>query len=413
MRYRYIINEPVFIMEPPKGPLAAYVQPFCLWAFEQGYERHSVRRRVTVAAGFSKWLQGKDISVGEVSWEHPAQYLRHLSRQGHVHGGNRPSLKQFMEFVRHQGVITLDQPKLEPTTPVDLCVREFKTYLQDQRGLVPTTVLQYTSYVRLFLEKRFGNDPVVLGDIRADDIAGFLQQASSSTHFARSKTIASSLRSFFRFARYQGAIARDMAAAVPKVAGWSMSAIPRAIAEDQIPQLLSSIDRSRAIGLRNFAILLLLARLGLRSCEIRCLDLDDMDWISGSLKVRGKGREAIYPLTQEVGEAIVAYLRHGRPSSTSRRLFLRNIAPFRGFGCSAAIAGIVHYAIERAGVQAPTRGCHQFRHGLATQMLRHDSSLQEIGEVLGHRSIQVTKIYAKVDIHALRRLALRWPGGAR
>jgi integrase/recombinase XerD len=413
MRYRYIPNEPVFIMEPPGGPLAAYVEPFCVWAFEQRYERHSVRHRVNVAAGFSQWLDRKKLSIVEINWEHPAQYLQHLWRQRPIDGADRSSLKQFMEFLRHQRVIAVDPPNLEPATPVEQCVREFEIYLQEQRGLAVTTVSQYALYVRLFLRKCFGQDPVVLGGLRADHITGFMQQESSSTHFVRPKAIANSLRSFFRFAHYRGAITADLAAAVPKVAGWSMSGIPRAISEDQTRKLLSTIDRSHAKGLRNYAVLLLLARLGLRSGEIASLELEDIDWTSGSLKVRGKGRETMYPLPQDVGEAIVAYLRHGRPPSTSRCLFLRCMAPFRGFRGSPAIGGIVHYAIERAGVEAPTRGSHQFRHGLASQMLHHGSSLKEIGELLGHRSIEVTKIYAKVDLDALRRLALPWPGGVQ
>jgi integrase/recombinase XerD len=407
---KYIINERLYVKRLPEGPFAAYVRPFGIWALEQGYARYCVQRRLVLAAGFSQWLQRKNISLGEVTGEHPLQYMRHRGRQKYIEREDPPALKQFMEFLRREAIIA-GQTNPEPTTRVDQCVQEFETYLQDQRGLTGTTVSRYTSHVRLFLRTRFGSNTVELGDLRADDVAGFLRQESSSTNFARPKSIASSLRSFFRFARYRGVVAADLAAAVPKVAGWSMSAIPRAISEDQTRKLLSSIDRGYAKGRRDYAVLLLLARLGLRSGEIACLELEDIDWSSGSLKVRGKGREAIYPLPQDVGEAVVAYLRHGRPPSTSRRLFLRSKAPYRGFRDSTAIAGIIHYAIERAGVQAPTRGAHQFRHGLAAQMLRRGSSLKEIGQVLGHRSVETTKIYAKVDIDALRRLALRWPGG--
>jgi site-specific recombinase XerD len=254
---------------------------------------------------------------------------------------------------------------------------------------------------------------VKLESLRAEDVFSFVRQESLSTHFTHAKRITTSLRSFFQFARYRGFITADLAAAVPKVAGWSMTGIPRAIAPVEIRKLLSSIDRRHPKGRRDYAILLLLARLGMRSGEITCLDLDDIDWNSGSLKVRGKGRETILPLPREVGHAIVEYLRHGRPPATSRRLFLRSKAPFRGFRDSTVIAGIVRYAIERAGVQSPTHGAHQFRHALASQMLRHGSSLKEIGELLGHRSVQTTTIYAKVDIPALRMLALRWPGGAQ
>jgi site-specific recombinase XerD len=160
--------------------------------------------------------------------------------------------------------------------------------------------------------------------------------------------------------------------------------------------------------------LLLLARLGLRSSEVVFLDLDDIDWNIGQLSVRGKrGQCTKLPLPSDVGKAIAAYLRRGRPKSTSRRVFLRAKAPLRGFQGPAGVGSIVRHSLQRAGIDAPTHGTHQFRHGLATEMLRQGASLGEIGEVLGHRHTQTTTIYAKVDINALRTLALPWPGGAR
>ena len=193
-----------------------------------------------------------------------------------------------------------------------------------------------------------------------------------------------------------------------------MPSIPRAIAADQVRQLLASIDRRTAIGRRDYAILLLLARLGLRSGEVASLKLDDIDWNAGQLRVRGKrGQRSELPLPAEVGKAIAAYLRRGRPDSSSRRVFLRAKAPSRGFRGASGVGSIVRHSLQRAGVKAPTYGAHQFRHGLATEMLRKGSSLAEIGEVLGHRHPQTTKIYTKVDIKALRTLALPWPGGAR
>jgi site-specific recombinase XerD len=168
------------------------------------------------------------------------------------------------------------------------------------------------------------------------------------------------------------------------------------------------------VGRRDYAILLLLARLGLRSGEVTSLELDDIDWQDGCFSVHGKsGRRTQLPLPKDVGDAIVAYLRHGRPRSSSRRVFLRARAPFRGFLRQSAVGTVVRRALLRAGIEAPTTGAHQFRHGLATQMLRQGASLAEIGELLGHRSPETTKIYTKVDLEALRTLALPWPGGVR
>jgi integrase/recombinase XerD len=193
-----------------------------------------------------------------------------------------------------------------------------------------------------------------------------------------------------------------------------MGTIPRGIAPDQVRRLLSQVDRSTAVGSRDYAILLLLARLGLRSGEVAFLELEDIDWKGGCLSVHGKsGRRTQLPLPKDVGDAIVAYLRHGRPGSASRRVFLRAKAPVRGFLTACAVGTIVRHALLRHGIDAPTTGAHQFRHGLATEMLRQGASLAHIGELLGHRSPETTKIYTKVDLDALRTLAFPWPGGAR
>ena len=178
--------------------------------------------------------------------------------------------------------------------------------------------------------------------------------------------------------------------------------------------MLSHVDRRTVVGRRDYAILLLLARLGLRAGEIVSLELEDIDWNASCLSVRGKGgRRNQLPLPKDVGDAIAAYLQRGRPRTPCRRVFLRATAPVRGFLGPSAVSTVVRHALVRAGVQAPTRGAHQFRHGLASEMLRHGASLAEIGELLGHRSPETTKIYAKVDLEVLRTLALRWPGGAR
>jgi site-specific recombinase XerD len=233
-------------------------------------------------------------------------------------------------------------------------------------------------------------------------------------HLKRAKLLTTALRSFLRYARYRGEITVDLAAAVPVVANWSMTSIPRAIAANQVRQLLASINRRTAMGRRDYAILLLLARLGLRSSEVALLELDDIDWNIGQLSIRGKGGQRTdLPLSSEVGRAITEYLRRGRPASTSRRVFLRAKAPIRGFCGASGVGSIVRHSLKRAGINAPTHGAHQFRHGLATEMLRQGASLSEIGDVLGHRHPQTTLIYTKVDLDALRPLALPWPGGAR
>jgi len=192
-----------------------------------------------------------------------------------------------------------------------------------------------------------------------------------------------------------------------------MPSIPRSIKPEHVRRVLAHCDRRRLLGRRDYAILLLLARLGLRASAIAFLELDDIDWEGSTLSVRGKdGDVHTLPLPIAVGKAIAAYLRK-RPVSTSRRVFLRTRAPLQGFKTYFAVVSVVKHAMTRAGIESPRKGAHQFRHALACEMLRKGSSLPEIGQILGHRSPQSTAIYAKVDLPSLRTIALPWPGEVR
>ena len=409
-----IINGQVTLSRPLEGPLAPHIASFTKWMSEQGYSSCSLHRQVLLASDFSRWLEQEGVTVQDVSSAHPAQYLRYRARRVRIGEGDASALRHFIAFLRRAGVIAEDEAPPAATTPVDCCVKEFEQYLREERALATATIITYVPFVRELLTQRFGSSTVQLSELRAGDVVGFVQRRAHQLQIKRAKLMTTALRSFLQYARYRGDLTLDLATAIPTVANWSMTSIPRAIPADQVRKLLDSVDRRTAMGRRDYAILLLLARLGLRSSEVAFLQLDDIDWTAGSLSVRGKsGRRVELPLPADAGEAIVAYLQHGRPHSSSRRVFLRHKAPVRGFLSQCAIGSIVHHAIERAGVQAPTHGAHQFRHALATEMLRGGASLTEIGELLGHRSPETTKIYAKVDVEALRALALPWPGGGQ
>ncbi len=411
---KFVVTDQVVLSRAPEGPLAPYLAPFSEWVSGQGYVLFSLRYRIRLVAGFSRWLGERHVRLRSVSTAHSVAYLRYRSRRRRILGGDAPSLAQLLDFLRHQGVIAAEKIRPPQLSPVDRCVAAYERYVREDRALTPATITNYVPFVREFLKDRFGRGPVLLSRLSAKDIVRFVQRQAPRLHVKRAKLLTTALRSFLRYGRYHGDIRLDLAAAVPTVASWSMSAIPRAIAPDQVRRLLDQIDRHTAVGRRDYAVLLLLARLGLRAGEVATLDLQDIDWKDGSLSVRGKGgRRSPLPLPTDVGEAIVAYLRDGRPASTSRRVFLRAKAPIRGFLGASAIGSLVRHALLRADIDAPTMGTHQFRHGLATEMLRRGASLAEIGEVLGHRSPETTNIYAKVDLDALRTLALPWPGGAR
>ncbi|MFY9327077.1 MAG: site-specific integrase [Georgfuchsia sp.] len=409
-----VINSEVVLSRPPEGPLAAHIVSFAQLLREQGYGLWSLKYQVRIAAGFDRWLKQKGIGVRRIGSEHPALYLRYRYRHQRPNREDSAALSHFTDFLRCEGVIPGEKISVHRLTPTERCAQDYEQYLREARALAEATIVNYVPFIRDLLKDRFGDGPVMLSRLCAGDIVKFVQRQVPRLHLKRAKLMTTALRSFLQYARYCGDISLDLAAAVPIVANWSMTSIPRGIAPDQIRQLLDSIDRRTPRGRRDYAILLLLARLGLRAGEVASLELDDIDWRAGQLSVCGKsGQRNGLPLTPEVGKAIAAYLRHGRPLSASRRVFLRAKAPIRGFRGPSGISCIVRHSLERAGINAPTKGAHQFRHGLATEMLRQGASLSEIGDLLGHRHSQTTKIYTKVDLKALRTLALPWPGGVR
>jgi site-specific recombinase XerD len=409
-----VINSQVVLSRPLEGPLAAHIASFAKSVSDQGYCLYSLKRHVRMAAGFSRWLKQRGVAVRSICIDHPVQYLRYRSRHVRICEGDHAALTHLIDFLRRDGVIPAEKISAGRLTAVERCTQAYEQYLRETRALARVTIINYVPFIRNFLTDCYGDGRITLSRLRAGDVVKFVQRQVPRLQRKRAKLMTAALRSFLYYARYCGDVTLDLAAAVPVVPNWSMTSIPRGIAADQVRQLLISIDRSTAIGRRDYAILLLLARLGLRSGEVASLELDDIDWGAGQLTVRGKsGQRNKLPLPTEVGKAIVAYLRRGRPHSACRRVFLRAKAPIGGFRGQCGIGSIVRHSLQRAGINAPTTGAHQFRHGLATEMLRQGASLSEIGDLLGHRHPETTKIYTKVDLNALRTLALPWPGGVK
>jgi site-specific recombinase XerD len=319
----------------------------------------------------------------------------------------------FLKLLHEQKVMKENNPQPLPT-PGQKLLRDYALFLQKERSLSLATRSNYAPFIRQFLVSRFGRDRVDLSRLRAKDVLKFVRRAASKLKSKRVLLMTTALRSFLRFARYRGEVTLDLAACVPSVANWSLSTLPKSLPPAQVEQVLDSVrQRSTAVGRRDYAILLLLARLGLRGGEVANLVLEDIDWENSRVTVRGKGdRVAHLPMPNDVGRAIAAYLQKGRTRvSGDRRLFLRVRAPLTGFKSQGSIGTVVAHALQRANIDSPRKGSHQFRHTLASTMLQKGSSLSEIGEVLRHRSPDTTAIYAKVDLLSLRSVALPWPGG--
>lgn len=409
-----VSNSQVVLSRAPEGPLAAHIWPFAGSLSAMGYARTSIHRQVLMAACFSRWLEQGRVGLRSITVDHAVRYLRYRARRQRPVAGDFAALNHLIDFLRREGVVPAEKIAVLRLSAIDHCALAYEQYLRETRALAESTIVNYVPFIRGFLDDRFGDRSVILSRLCAGDVVRFVQRQAARLHRKRAKLMTTALRSFLGYARYRADVTLDLAAVVPVVPNWSMTSIPRAIAPGQVCELLASIDRRTAIGRRDYAILLLLARLGLRSGEVAALKLDDIDWTSGQLTVCGKGgHRNDLPLPTEVGKAIAAYLHRGRPHSTSRCVFLRAKAPVCGFRGASGVGSIVRHSLQRSGVASPTKGTHQFRHGLATEMLRQGASLGEIGDVLGHRHQQTTKIYTKVDILALRALAMPWPGGAR
>lgn len=322
------------------------------------------------------------------------------------------TLRRLLAMLRRIGV-TPEPEALRPN-PSEQLTHAYANFLLEERNLAPRTIALRRLVASRFLSQKFGSGPLKLSNLRAPDVATFVQQRAHDHGPAHARTLVAGMRLLLRYLHYEGLIDTDLSATVPAVAQWRFSTLPKHLSTAQVRQVLQHCDRSTSLGRRNYAILLLLARLGLRAGEVVRLNLEDIDWDRSRVTVCGKGGQwAQLPLPADVARAIARYLHRDRPRCGCRRLFIRDRAPIGGFHRGAAIACMVKRALARAGVESGRKGAHLLRHSLATDMLRKGASLDEIGEVLRHKSPDSTRIYAKVDLKSLRSLALPWPGGAR
>jgi len=392
------------------GPLAPYAEGFREELARRGYAPLSADNVVRVMAHLSRWLKSENLSPDELTVECAGAFLEARRAAGYTSWLSMHGLSPLLGFLRAHGVAPEPTPATTVFTPLETLLSDYRTYLVDERGLAKDTVRRREHVARLFLTERCrvaGGD-LHLGELTAAEVGAFVVAECPVRSVSEAKTMVIGLRVLLRFLHVDGRVPEALGSAVPAVSGWRGGSLPRALPSIQIRLLMASCDRRRVVGRRDFAILALLARLGLRAGEVASLELGDIDWRAGEVMVRGKGRrEERLPLPVDVGEAIAGYLCR-RPSSTDRHVFLRAIAPHCGV-TRAAVTNAVRNACRRAGL-API-GAHRLRHTTATEMLRAGATLAEIGQVLRHRSLSTTAIYAKVDRSALRGLALPWPGG--
>ncbi len=390
------------------GPLAVYRAGFCEELTAHGYTPGSAQLQLQLMAHVSRWLASQGLTAGDFGPARVVEFLDARRAGGYTSRVSRRGLAPLLGYLRGLGVVP---PPSEPVacTPVERLVAAYRDYLACERGLAVGTVCRYVAVARIFLSKFERPDGLDLQLLTAGDVMAFVVTECRGRWNASATVLVTGLRSLLRFLHVEGHTDRRLAQAVPTATVWAAGSLPRPLATDAVAAMLASCHEDTLVGARDFAILTLLHRLGLRAGEVAGLELADLDWRHGEIVVRGKGnRQERLPLPADVGEAVVAYLRH-RPKVECRALFVTVRAPV--VGTSREVVGqLVRAACRRAGM--PVVGPHRLRHSAATATLAGGASLAEVGQLLRQRSAAATAIYAKVDRTALRTLALPWPGGA-
>jgi|HubBroStandDraft_1064217.scaffolds.fasta_scaffold21319_2 integrase/recombinase XerD len=405
-------DSPTRIQELHDGQDGHLLEGFAQELCRAGYAEITARRHIRAAEHLIHWIHRKGKSIAALDEKIIEEFVQHLNRcrcprYGRTHRRDlRKGARLFLRYIRFADLVTtrvvVEQVVADPDLLISFCA-----WMRQQRGTCDATLYNYSLHLRDLL-RDLGEDPA---KFIAQDLRQFILDTSQRCGWAAAKKCTTAVRMFLRFLIADGKCATGLEASVPILAHWRLSSLPRYLQSDEVERVIASCDPAKPAGKRDRAILLLLARLGLRAGDIVQLRLGDLDWKEAGIYVSGKGRrQTLLPLTQEIGDAIASYIRDGRPPTTMDALFIRSRAPFRALANHCAVSMIVAQAMRRAGVTCPSRGAaHVLRHSVASSMLRHGASLQEIAGVLRHRSTTTTEIYAKVDVAALRQISQPWP----
>lgn len=384
--------------------LEVHLTEFLARLVKSGYAEKTQHDKKRLIVPFVRWVRKAGIpptaTVDEACVE---AFLASPSRRRYKH---RTTLHQFVEHLR---IVEAVPPRYSEPSPAEVLVRRYLAHLRDKQGLSPHSIGVYSPFARAFVAAQ--RLPENAAALDACAVRSYLVDQSRNRSVSYVRLLAAALRSFLRFCFLDGTKSADLTPAVLPVRRWQLAAVPPFLTTDEVERVIAAADRSTTRSCRAFAILLLLARLGLRASEILSLELDDIRWNVGEIVIRGKGRRRDrLPLLHDVGEALALYLRTARGPSGSRRVFVRRVAPRVGLSQPSVVGKVAREALHRAGLRPPGRfGAHIFRHSLATRMIRCGASLAEISQVLRHRSPSTTLLYAKVEFEGLRSVALPWP----
>lgn len=387
-----------------RGPLTAHVDGFWADLERQGYAPYSARNVLLVVSHFSRWLERRRLGLADLTDEQVGAFFAHRRRAGYAQFLTPRALVPLQGYLASIGITVRPAPVKE--TFIGQSLSEYARHLAEERSLDRATVAARVKTARKFAIDWCGSEEAQWDLLTAADVTTWAMQQARRWSVPYCRIKLSELRSFLRFLHLHGHTG-PLTGCVPAVAGWRLAAVPPALSAEQVARLLEPVPHPSAKDLRDAAIVRLLTRLGLRAGDAAALELDDIDWRTGELTLRGKSRrESRLPLPHDVGKALAAYLRRGRPRLSTRKVFLRSRAPYRPLS-SCGVISVASRALRRAGVAVG--GAHLLRHTAATQLLRRGASLSEIAQVLRHQHVDTTAIYAKVDLDSLRTLAQPWP----
>src|SRR5215510_421100 len=402
------------------GPFGPYLPDLATALQQQRYATDTIQQYLHSADAFGRWLKTQKISPSAINEDIIAQYVSSLKRRKvpsrlygappHEAGG----LKHLLCLLRQQNIVTPSHP-VTAATPSEQALSEYDQYLERTAGVAAGTRRKYLYFARQFLAFAFASAIPEWSLLRAETVTAFVQKETAPRQGAGRKHPASATRIFLRYLVTRGLIPAGLEAVIPRGRLWKHASLPEHLSAEEISRMLEACADGTAIGKRNYAILLLLSRLGIRALEAAQLQIDDVDWRTGCILIRASKnhRERNLPLSEDVGQALLDYLRDGRPRTDSRNIFLEHTAPFHPLQTSSAITKAVKRLLKKTGIERRSSGAHLFRHTVASQMVCHGATFKEVADVLGHQSLQTTGIYAKLDLAALSQVALPWPGGAR
>jgi len=389
------------------GPFNEFLEDYVCELRRVGYPDSHFSKAFRVILRFSDWVGLKHISLSKLTQERIEEFWRfHGELRDHC---DFKVLGEFIHFLRKREVIPA-LPRLKITCPMEKMLHAFERYLREERGLSSLYIYQQVRVAKAFLLVTY---PLVDGKwhyYTAQTIGDYLMQLLKNGAANEVKGETRKLGRFFKFLFIRGKTKIDLSQSMPRPANWRHTKLPVYIGPDKVQRLLDSCNRETQIGVRDYAILMTLSRLGLRACEVKNLNLDDLHWRDGAITVRGKGKESKMPLPSEVGESIAIYIKKFRPKTPSRALFVSVFPPHHGFKLSVSVSCIVSFALQRAKIESSHRGAYLLRHTVANECLKNGASLNEIANLLRHDQLSTTAIYAKVDYARMQQAVRPWGG---